>query len=187
MWNLPRPGIEHTSFALAGSPVATGPPGKSPYTSSVTWFRHSGWSRVAMVDVVSDKFLHHQEPVFSELCQNCGHCKPFPTQYFPAAANGNLGVSKLPPPLLNYIILLNPNQFCLTSTLSFTSSSPNSWQTIFVILHFFLTFLSLPLYSQSCRTQFKCFLNLCLPGCSPNTPKETPPYFNHVSILGILG
>ena len=81
-----------------------------------------------------------------------------------------------------------PTSSYLTSTLSFTSSSPSSWQTIFVILHFFFfTFLSLLLYSQSCRTQFKCFLNLCLPGCSPTTPKEMPPYFNHASILGILG
>ena len=163
MWNLPRPGIEHTSSALAGSPVATGPPGKSPYTSSVTWFRHSGWSRVAMVDVVSDKFLHHQEPVFSELCQNCGHCKPFPTQYFPAAANGNLGVSKLPPSLLNYIILLNPNQFCLTSTLSFTSSSPNSWQTIFVILHFFFDISKSPIVQSVLQDTIQVLLESVSP------------------------
>ena len=50
-----------------------------------------------MVDVVSDTFLHHQEPVFSEQGQTWGHCKPFPKQHFPAAAHGNLGVSNFRP------------------------------------------------------------------------------------------
>ena len=35
-----------------------------------------------------------------------------------------------------------PTSSYLTSTLSFTSSSPSSWQTIFVILHFFFFYFS---------------------------------------------
>ena len=40
MWDLPGPGLEPVSPALAGGFLTTAPPGKPPYFLFIIWLRH---------------------------------------------------------------------------------------------------------------------------------------------------
>ena len=79
---------------------------------------------VATEDVVSDTFLHPWELEFSELYQTQGHRQLFSNQYLLAAASCNLMVSGSP--LVTTQPFQTPTNPCLASTLTSSSSNPNS-------------------------------------------------------------
>ena len=58
--------------------------------NGVLWFRHSEWSWVVTVDVVSDIFLCFQEFEFSKLYQTHGYYQLFLKQYLLADAGSYL-------------------------------------------------------------------------------------------------
>ena len=57
MWDLPRPGIEPVSSALAGRFLTTAPPGKPPMCLSELWFSLDIYPVVGLLDHMVILFL----------------------------------------------------------------------------------------------------------------------------------
>ena len=98
------------------------------------WLKHPKWSRVAIVDVVSDVFLHPWESEFSELYQFQGHHQSVSKQYLLATTSQNLMFSRSP--LVTKQPFWTQSIHACQEPLHLFSAIPSPWQTTFVILVF---------------------------------------------------